>query len=83
MLNSRLANYYQHDGRLIGFAFFALSYFLPTPDFTMHGFIDHTIQFHDEETEIHGYFAFFAEEDAAKTIEGHVSQHWHQRFIND
>lgn len=74
ILNSKFANYYQHDDRVVGFAFFGLSYFQPNPEWTTNGFIEHTAQFHDEDTEIHGYFKFFAEKDAAKILEDHVSQ---------
>ncbi|KLO07579.1 alpha/beta-hydrolase [Schizopora paradoxa] len=83
VLSSRLANYYQHDERLVGFAFFAISYFLPVPDWSTTGFIKDTAQFHDEDTEVHGYFAFFVEEDAARTIEEHAESFFSLLYAGD
>lgn len=72
-LVSRLANYYHDDARLVAFAFFAVSYQPPSPDFDIGAINALTKQLLGYET--FGYWNFFAsDEDAAKIISEHVSQ---------
>ncbi len=70
-LVSRIANYFPNDPRFVGFGFMALSYFMPTPEFDISAFGEITKAFGGKE--IFGYWGFFAEENAGKVIDAHVS----------
>lgn len=69
-LCSRLANY--RADRFAAFAFFALGYFPPAPDFDVSAINAHSLVKHGYEN--FGYWNFFAKDEAAKVIEEHVSE---------
>jgi len=68
-LCSRLANY--HQDRFIGFAFLALNYFPPSPDFDIEAL--NALSFKEFGYTNFGYWTFFAREDAAQIIESHIN----------
>jgi len=66
-LCSRLANY--RADRFAAFAFFALGYFPPMPDFDIDAMNAQSLEKHGYEN--FGYWNFFAKDEAAKVIEEH------------
>lgn len=69
-LCSRLANY--RADRFAAFAFFALGYFPPAPDFDVAAINAQSLVKNGYEN--FGYWNFFAKDEAAKVIEEHVSE---------
>jgi len=81
-LVSRLANYYHDDPRFLAFAFLALSYFPPAPDFDIDAFNAEARK--QLGYEAFGYWLFFAQDDNAnQVIQEHFESFFSLSFARD
>jgi len=81
-LVSRLANYYHDDARFLAFAFFAVSYQPPSPDFDTEAVSAMSKQLLGYE--VFGYWFFFAEdENASQIIQDHSESYFSLGFAGD
>jgi len=79
---SRLANYYHDDVRLVAFAFFAVSYQPPSPQFDIDAINAMTKQLLGYET--FGYWLFFTQDDdASKIMSEHLDSFYSLGFAAD